>query len=67
METKQQETNKKKMRNPVFLIILILLVIAGSWFGVKKYKHAEKTKQHCQQNDTAMIFPEQQERKNSDE
>ena len=57
METKQQETNKKKMRNPVFLIILILLVIAGSWFGVKKYKHAQRHEETDDAQVSADISP----------
>ena len=36
----QQEVKTTKKRNPVFLIILILLVIGGSWFGITKYRHA---------------------------
>lgn len=35
METKS--TNKK--RNPVFIIILAVILIGGSWFGISKYKH----------------------------
>jgi membrane fusion protein (multidrug efflux system) len=35
MET--QETKKKK--NPVFLIVLALLVLGGGWFGFSKYQH----------------------------
>ncbi len=30
----------KKKRNPVFLIILALLVIGGGWFGFSKYQHS---------------------------
>jgi membrane fusion protein (multidrug efflux system) len=34
------ETNEtKKKRNPVFIIILAILVIGGSWFGISKYQH----------------------------
>ncbi|HET6994447.1 MAG TPA: HlyD family secretion protein [Chitinophagaceae bacterium] len=29
----------KKKRNPVFLIVLALLVIGGGWFGINKYQH----------------------------
>ena len=35
-ETKQPAPKK---RNPVFIIILALLVIAGGWFGISKYLH----------------------------
>jgi membrane fusion protein (multidrug efflux system) len=36
METK----STKKKRNPVFIIILAVLVIGGSWFGISKYQHS---------------------------
>jgi membrane fusion protein (multidrug efflux system) len=29
----------KKKRNPVFVIILAILVIGGGWFGISKYQH----------------------------
>jgi len=35
METKET----KKKRNPVFIIVLTILVIGGSWFGFSKYQH----------------------------
>jgi membrane fusion protein, multidrug efflux system len=35
MET--QETKKK--RNPIFLIVLGVLVVGGAWFGISKYQH----------------------------
>jgi len=35
-ETKQPAPKK---RNPVFIIILALLVIGGGWFGISKYLH----------------------------
>lgn len=34
----QEKTSKKK--NPVFIIILVILVIGGSWFGYSKYLHS---------------------------
>jgi membrane fusion protein (multidrug efflux system) len=36
METKEV----KKKRNPIFIIILAILVIGGSWFGISKYLHS---------------------------
>jgi len=36
METKET----KKKRNPVFIIVLAILVIGGSWFGISKYQHS---------------------------
>jgi membrane fusion protein (multidrug efflux system) len=34
-----ETTETKKKRNPVFIIILAVLVIGGSWFGISKYEH----------------------------
>lgn len=55
METKTVETTevnqKAKKRNPVFLVILIVLVIAGAWFGISKYIYA----QHHEETDDAQI------------
>jgi membrane fusion protein (multidrug efflux system) len=36
METKET----KKKRNPVFIIVLAILVIGGTWFGISKYQHS---------------------------
>jgi membrane fusion protein, multidrug efflux system len=36
METKET----KKKRNPIFIIVLVILVIGGSWFGISKYLHS---------------------------
>ena len=47
---KQAETTPKK-RSKVFLIVLILLVLAGGWFGITKYIHA----QHHEETDDAQI------------
>lgn len=55
METKTVErtevVQKAKKRNPVFLIILGILVIGGSWFGISKYVHG----QHHEETDDAQI------------
>jgi membrane fusion protein, multidrug efflux system len=56
METKTVErteviNQKGKKRNPVFLIILIILVIGGAWFGISKYIHG----QHHEETDDAQI------------
>jgi membrane fusion protein (multidrug efflux system) len=41
METKTNETKATtKKRNPVFIIILAVLVIGGSWYGISKYRHS---------------------------
>src|SRR6187549_1969028 len=47
METKS--TQKKK--NPVFIVILAVIVIGGSWFGISKYQHS----QHHEDTDDAQV------------
>ena len=47
METKT--TSKKK--NPIFIIVLGLLLVAGAWFGITKYKHGL----HHQETDDAQV------------
>ena len=42
---------KKERKPPVFLIILILLVICGAWFGISKYTYA----QHHEGTDDAQV------------
>jgi membrane fusion protein (multidrug efflux system) len=49
--TTTQEIKTTKKRNPVFLIILVLLIIAGAWFGISKYTHA----QHHEDTDDAQV------------
>jgi len=41
-ETKETQNGngKGKKRNPVFIIILVLLIIGGAWFGISKYYHS---------------------------
>ena len=55
METKtieKTEVNQNvKKRNPIFLIILCILVIGGAWFGISKYIHG----QHHEETDDAQI------------
>lgn len=48
--TEKIETEPKK-RSKVFLIILIVMVIIGVWFGISKYTHA----QHHEETDDAQI------------
>lgn len=50
IERKEMKTKQKK-RNPVFLIILSVLVIGGAWFGISKYIHG----QHHEETDDAQI------------
>lgn len=47
--TQPQEAPKKKSKT--FLIVLILLVIAGGWFGFSKYNHGK----HHQETDDAQL------------
>ena len=47
----QQEVKTTKKRNPVFLIILGILVIGGAWFGISKYNHGL----HHEETDDAQV------------
>ena len=47
METKKA----KKKRNPVFIIILGILIIGGGWFGISKYRYS----QHHEDTDDAQV------------
>ena len=47
METK----TLKKKRNPIFIIILAVLVIGGGWFGISKYIYS----QHHEDTDDAQV------------
>ncbi len=40
-----------KKKNPIFIIVLALLVIGGGWFGYSKYRHA----QHHEDTDDAQV------------
>jgi membrane fusion protein (multidrug efflux system) len=48
---RKQMNQKTKKRNPIFLIILSILVIGGAWFGISKYIHG----QHHEETDDAQI------------
>jgi membrane fusion protein, multidrug efflux system len=48
---RKQMNQKTKKRNPIFLIILSVLVIGGAWFGISKYIHG----QHHEETDDAQI------------
>src|SRR5690349_15710843 len=43
--------NGKKKRNPVFIVILGILIIGGGWFGVSKYSHGL----HHEETDDAQV------------
>ena len=53
METTTQENKQAspKKTSKTFLIVLILLVVIGAWFGITKYIHA----QHHEETDDAQI------------
>ena len=51
MEAKNKEVKTTKKRNPVFLIILAVLIIGGAWFGISKYTYA----QHHETTDDAQV------------
>lgn len=42
---------KPKKRSKVFLIILIVMILLGAWFGITKYTHA----QHHEETDDAQV------------
>jgi membrane fusion protein (multidrug efflux system) len=50
-EKTETETVQPKKRSKVFLIILIIMIVLGGWFGISKYTHA----QHHEETDDAQI------------
>jgi membrane fusion protein (multidrug efflux system) len=34
-----ETTTAPKKKNPIFIIILALLVLGGGWYGISKYRH----------------------------
>lgn len=56
MSQQEQQTAKKK-RNPVFIIILAVLVIAGAWFGFSRYQHGLKHEETDDAQVSADISP----------
>jgi membrane fusion protein (multidrug efflux system) len=52
METvTKSEQKETKKRNPVFLIVLVILVIGGAWWGISKYTHGL----HHEETDDAQV------------
>lgn len=47
----QQPKEAGKKRNPVFIIILAVLVIGGGWYGLSKYQHSK----HHEETDDAQV------------
>ncbi len=57
--TKAVKATPKK-RNPVFLIILVVLVMGGAWFGISKYRHSlhhEETEDAQVSSDISPVIP----------
>ncbi len=50
-ESNVKATAEPKKRSKVFLIILIVMVLLGAWFGITKYTYA----QHHEDTDDAQI------------
>jgi membrane fusion protein (multidrug efflux system) len=50
-EKTETEAVQPKKRSKVFLIILIIMIVLGGWFGISKYTHA----QHHEETDDAQI------------
>src|ERR1700733_1591670 len=50
-ETNQTKEAAPKKTNRTFLIVLIVLVVGGAWFGISKYIHA----QHHEETDDAQV------------
>lgn len=51
MESNIESKSTKKKRNPVFLIILAIIVIGGGWYGISKYTYS----QHHEDTDDAQV------------
>ncbi|HEY5371677.1 MAG TPA: HlyD family secretion protein [Hanamia sp.] len=51
MNNDKEPKQEPKKRSKVFLIILILMIIAGAWFGISKYTYAK----HHEDTDDAQI------------
>lgn len=49
--TNTTEQPQAKKRNPIFMIVLAVLVIGGAWFGITKYRHSL----HHEETDDAQI------------
>jgi membrane fusion protein (multidrug efflux system) len=47
----ETKTKNGKKRNPVFIILLAILIIGGGWFGITKYIHSK----HHEETDDAQV------------
>jgi membrane fusion protein, multidrug efflux system len=50
-ETNETKNGNGKKRNPIFIIILVILIVGGGWFGVSKYIHSL----HHEETDDAQV------------
>jgi len=50
-ETNQSKEAAPKKTNKTFIIVLVILVVAGAWFGISKYTHG----QHHEETDDAQV------------
>jgi len=50
-ETNETKNGNGRKRNPIFIIILGILIIGGAWFGISKYLHSL----HHEETDDAQI------------
>lgn len=51
MATTNETTTTPKKRNPVFIIVLAILVIGGAWFGFSRWQHGK----HHEDTDDAQV------------
>src|SRR4051812_4918657 len=58
MEATTKETKiETKKRNPIFMIILAVLIIGGGWFGIFKYTYAKHHEEKDDAQGNADISP----------
>src|SRR5215471_18693897 len=50
-EANDTKNGNGKKRNPVFIVILGILIIGGAWFGISKYSHGL----HHEETDDAQV------------
>src|ERR1700745_475818 len=50
-QTSETSNGNGKKRNPVFIIILGILIVGGGWFGISKYIHSK----HHEETDDAQV------------
>ncbi|HET9824361.1 MAG TPA: HlyD family secretion protein, partial [Chitinophagaceae bacterium] len=50
-QNNETKNGNGRKRNPVFIIILAILVIGGGWFGISKYIHGK----HHEETDDAQV------------